>query len=540
MLLIGWSFIGSGLMAWHRRPANRFGGLMVAVGFAWFAAALGGSNSPVLFSIGQLIAPLWIGIFVHALLAFPTGRLESRAARLIVAVYYFDVIVLQLAWLMFADLQRSPSCASCPPNVFLLSDLPAVASVMLIVEQPIVGVLSLVGALMLLVQRWRKATVPLRRALAPVLISGGVCVLVLLLTILVEPFSYAAGRVVGWISGLAFAAVPLAFLAGLLRQRLARSAVGDLVVELSESATPPDLREALSRALRDPSLQIGYWLPDGNRYVDVEGKAFELPPEGSLASTVVQHAGQRVAVLVHDASLLDDPDLIRAACAAGGLALANARLQAELRASVNELRQSRSRIVEVGDTERRRLERNLHDGAQQRLLSVALGLRLVEARLAAHPAEAGLVASSRSELEQSLQDLREIAHGIHPAVLSDHGLAVALETVVARSPVPVRLSMEIDGRPPEPIEAAAYYLVCEALTNTARHAHASKATVHISCHDGWVRIEVADDGRGGADMANGSGLRGLADRVAALDGRFAVTSPAAGGTAISAEIPCAS
>ena len=540
VLLIGWSFIGSGLMAWHRRPANRFGGLMVAVGFAWFAAALGGSNSPVLFSIGQLIAPLWIGIFVHALLAFPTGRLESRAARLIVAVYYFDVIVLQLAWLMFADLQRSPSCASCPPNVFLLSDLPAVASVMLIVEQPIVGVLSLVGALVLLVQRWRNATVPLRRALAPVLISGGVCVLVLLLTILVEPFSYAAGRVVGWISGLAFAAVPLAFLAGLLRQRLARSAVGDLVVELSESATPPDLREALSRALRDPSLQIGYWLPDGNRYVDVEGKAFELPPEGSLASTVVQHAGQRVAVLVHDASLLDDPDLIRAACAAGGLALANARLQAELRASVNELRQSRSRIVEVGDTERRRLERNLHDGAQQRLLSVALGLRLVEARLAAHPAEAGLVASSRSELEQSLQDLREIAHGIHPAVLSDHGLAVALETVVARSPVPVRLSMEIDGRLPEPIEAAAYYLVCEALTNTARHAHASKATVHISCHDGWVRIEVADDGRGGADMANGSGLRGLADRVAALDGRFAVTSPAAGGTAISAEIPCAS
>ena len=411
---------------------------------------------------------------------------------------------------------------------------------MLIVEQPIVGVLCLVGALVLLAQRWRKATVPLRRALAPVLVSGGVCVLVLLLTILIEPFSYAAGRVIGWISGLAFTAVPLAFLAGLLRQRLDRSAVGDLVVELSESARPSDLREALSRALHDPSLQIGYWLPDGNRYVDVEGKAFELPLEGSLASTVVQHGGQRVAVLVHDASLLDDPDLIRAACAAGGLALANARLQAELRASVNELRQSRARIVEVGDTERRRLERNLHDGAQQRLLSVALGLRLVEARLAAHPVEADLVASSRSELEQSLQDLREIAHGIHPAVLSDHGLAVALETVVARSSVPVRLSMEVDGRLPEPIEAAAYYVVCEALTNTAKYAHASRATVHISCQDGRVRVEFTDDGRGGADMATGSGLRGLADRVAALDGRFVVTSPAGGGTAISAEIPCAS
>jgi signal transduction histidine kinase len=538
VLLIGWSFVGSGLVAWHRRRTNRFGALMVAVGFAWFAAALTASNSRVLFSIGLVIAPLWIGIFLHALLSFPTGRLESRAARLIVAVYYFDVIVLQLAWVMFANVQRSPDCASCPQNVFLLWDLPAVARAVLIVEQPILGVFCLLGALVLLVQRWRNATVPLRRALAPVLVSGGVCLLVLLFTILLEPFSYAAGRLVGWIGGIAFTAVPLAFLAGLLRQRLARSAVGDLVVELSETATPPDLREALSRALRDPSLRIGYWLPDSDRYVDVEGRVFELPTNGELVSTVVEHGGQRVAVLVHDASLLDDPGLIRAACAAGGLALANARLQAELRARVHELRQSQARIVEVGDAERRRLERNLHDGAQQRLLSVALGLRLVEARLANHTEEAELVAASRVELERSLQELREVAHGIHPAVLSDHGLEVALEAVVARSPVPVRLSVDLDGRLPEPIEAAAYYLVCEALTNTAKHAHASKITVQISRRDGQVLVEVADDGRGGADMAAGSGLRGLADRVAALDGRLVIDSDA-GGSAIRAEMPCA-
>ena len=511
---------------------------MVAVGFAWFAAALTASNSSILFSIGLVIAPLWIGIFLHALLSFPTGRLESRATRLIVVVYYLDVTVLQLAWVMFANVQRSPDCAGCPRNVFMLSDRPAIASTILIVEQPIVGVLSLVGAFVLLVQRWQRATVPLRRGLAPVLVSGSVCLLVLLLTILLEPFSYAAGRLVGWIGGLAFTAVPLAFLVGLLRQRLARSAVGDLVVELNETATPPDLRKALSRALRDPFLQIGYWLPDRNAYVDVEGGAFELPRDEEFASTVVEHGGQRVAVLVHDAALLDDPDLIRAACAAGGLALANARLQAELRARVNELRQSQARIVEVGDAERRRLERNLHDGAQQRLLSVALQLRLVEVRLASHPDEAELVATSRSELERSLQELREVAHGIHPAVLSDHGLAVALEAVVARSPVPVRLSMDLDGRLPEPIEAAAYYLVSEALTNTAKHAHASKITVQINCQDGQVWVEVADDGRGGADMAAGSGLRGLADRVAALDGQFVISSDA-GGSAIRAEIPCA-
>jgi signal transduction histidine kinase len=162
----------------------------------------------------------------------------------------------------------------------------------------------------------------------------------------------------------------------------------------------------------------------------------------------------------------------------------------------------------------------------------------VEARLATRPVEAQLIAGSRSELERSLQELREVAHGIHPAVLSDHGLAVALETVVARSPVPVRLVMDLDGRLPEPIEAAAYYLVCEALTNTAKHAYASRATVQISCHDGRVLVEVSDDGRGGADLENGSGLRGLADRVAALDGRFKVTSAARGGSAIRAEIPC--
>ncbi len=279
VLLIGWSFIGSGLVAWHRH-GNRFGALMVAVGFAWFAAALTTSNHPVLFSIGLVIAPLWIGLFVHALLSFPNGRLESRGARLLVAIYYVDVAVVQLAWVMFADVQRSPDCASCPQNVFLLSDRPAVASAILILEQPIVAVLALLGALVLLVRRWLNATVPLRRALGPVLISGGVCLLVLLLTVLLEPFSYAAGRLVGWLGGFAFTAVPLAFLAGLLRQRLARSAVGDLVVELSETATPPNLREALSRALRDPSLQIGYWLPDSDRYVDVDGQSFELPEPG--------------------------------------------------------------------------------------------------------------------------------------------------------------------------------------------------------------------------------------------------------------------
>lgn len=540
VLLIGWSFVGSGLVAWRQRPASHFGLLMMAVGFAWFAAALEASNHPVLFSAGLTIAPLWLGIFVHALLSFPTGRLETRIARVVTAVYYFDVIVLQLAWVMFANVQRSPGCHECPDNVFLLADMPTLATAIFIAEQPIVGVLSLSSALGLLVTRWRTATAPLRRVLAPVVVSGGICLLVLLLTILVEPFSYTAGQLVGWLGGVAFTAVPVAFLIGLLRQRLARASVGDLVVELGRTATLPDLRGALSRTLGDPSLQIAYWLPDSDSYVDVDGRPF-VPPQsgGALASTVVEYGGQRVALLIHDASLLEDPDRIRATCAAAGLALANARLQAELRASLDELRESRARIVEVGDAERRRLERNLHDGAQQRLLSVALGLRLVEAHLVAQPDEAKLVARWRLELEHSMQELREVAHGIHPAILSHHGLAVALEAVVARSAVPTRLSIDLDGRLPEAIEATVYYVVCEALTNTAKYAQASKATVHIWRRDELVLVEVADDGLGAVDITRGSGLRGLADRVAALDGRFVVTGRAGGGTVIRAEIACA-
>ena len=349
-----------------------------------------------------------------------------------------------------------------------MANRPRVANAVLLVQQPIIAVLLLVGGIGVMVHRWRVATPPLRRSLAPVYLSGAVCILILALTIGVAPFSPGLGAVVSWAGGVAFTAVPLAFLFGLLRQRLGQSAVGELVVELGATPAGPELQGALRRALRDPSLEVAYWLPDSGSYVDATGRPFVLPPEGArVATTTVEHGGQPVAALVHDPSLRDDPDLVRAVGAAAGLALSNARLQAELRARLEELRESRSRIVAAGDAERRRLERNLHDGAQQRLLSVALGLRLAQARLAAHPEEAELLARSRQELEQSLQELRELAHGLHPAVLSDHGLAVALEAVAARSPVPVKLFVDLDGRLPDTVEAAAYYLVAEALANVA-------------------------------------------------------------------------
>ena len=254
---------------------------------------------------------------------------------------------------------------------------------------------------------------------------------------------------------------------------------------------------------------------------------------------MVDRDGRRVAALVHDASLLDAPELLRAVTSAAGLALENERLHAELRAYVDDLRESRARIVEAGDAERRRLERNLHDGAQQRLVVMSLHLRLIESKLETDPEGAApLVVQVREELTEALEELRELARGIHPAILSDRGLRPALEAVAARSPVPVTLSTP-DERLPAPVEAAIYYVVSEALTNVAKYAQASSVTVEVARADGRAVLAIADDGIGGADLNRGSGLRGLADRVAALDGSLHVDSAPSGGTRIYADIPCA-
>ena len=246
-----------------------------------------------------------------------------------------------------------------------------------------------------------------------------------------------------------------------------------------------------------------------------------------------------MAVLLHDPALEDESELLSAVTAAAGLGLENGRLHAELRAHVVELSASRARIIDVGQKERQRLERNLHDGAQQRLIALSLELSLLEQELGDGDGAGKRLARAREEIATSLGELREVARGIHPAVVSGHGLAVALEQLTARAPIPVRLRIVVDERLPEPVEVAAYYLVSESLANVAKHAGASSATVEVSRSDGHVVVEIVDDGVGGADSERGSGLRGLADRVESLDGRLRVWSPAGGGTRLRAEIPCA-
>ena len=288
------------------------------------------------------------------------------------------------------------------------------------------------------------------------------------------------------------------------------------------------MRDSLARALRDPSLQLAYWLPDFGVYADPDGRPVELPDLEGRATTLIDRDGAHIAALIHDPALEDEPELLDGVQAAAGIALENGRLHAELRARLDELRGSRVRLVEAAQHERQLLERNLHDGAQQRLIALALDLSLLEERIEGDSEIKAGIDQARRGIAASLAELREISRGLHPAVVSGHGLAVALEQLAARAPVPLELKVEVEGRLPEPLEVAAYYVVSESLANVAKHAQAKAARVEVVQERGELVLEIVDDGIGGADSERGSGLRGLADRVEALNGRLRVWSPRGG------------
>jgi signal transduction histidine kinase len=282
-----------------------------------------------------------------------------------------------------------------------------------------------------------------------------------------------------------------------------------------------------------------YWLPQYGSWADQDGNPATLPePDSGRRVTLVKQNGEQVAALVYDATLGEEPELVEAVSAAAGIALENGRLEAELRARLQELHGSRTRVVEAQQNERRRLERNLHDGAQQRLVALALELGMLAEQADGDPATQTRLKRARSEVAQSLDELRDIARGLHPAVVSGHGLAVALESLVAATPLEVHLQTDGLPRLPEPLEVAAYYVVSESLTNAAKHAQASRVTVDVGVTDGTLIVEIVDDGIGGADSEGGTGLRGLADRVEALNGNLRIWSAAHQGTRVRAELPC--
>jgi len=528
--LSGLSFAACGLVAWRRRPDSAVGRLLTITGFGVLVPEIVTQvDSPLAFTLVLLFGELWIVLYATLILSFATGgRLASRFDMVIVEAYFLGLFVMQFALLLFLPDER---------NLLLVWPHADVANVLNKLQFGVLAVAAL-AVVVVIAYRWQAASRPRRRALLPSL-AGCLSALLYaanLITLIAGSPSVALVTVLN----AALLTVPAALLWGLLRSRLARAGLPDLFRELG-TLRGPRLEAGLAEALGDPELVLAFRVPGERSYIDGAGQPVAPPaPGGDRMAAAIERDDRELGMLVYDASLEDDPELVGAVAATAAIALDDARLQAESEGRLAELRASRERLVAAGDAERRRLERNLHDGAQQRLVSVALQLRMIQSRIHTDPALAERLATSASdELSQSLEELRELARGIHPAVLN-HGLKAALESLASRAPVAAAVYFDAPRRLPAPVELAAYFVACEALANVAKYAGATRASVSVSLRDGVLVVAIADDGVGGADESAGTGLQGLADRVSALDGTLRILSPAGAGTVVTAELPCAS
>jgi len=482
-LATGWTLIACGLVAWARRPESHSGPLLAATGFAWFAANFASDQALYLHR----------GPLVQLVLSYPYGRLERRLDRFAVAIGYGAALV--------------PAVWSSEVATFALSAL------FIMVAGH--GYVRALGR-----ERRTRLAALAATAFVSAVMAGTAAAR------LAWPTPELADATL-LVYEAALCALAVALLSGLLLEPWARTKVADLVVDLGQ-ADSGTLRDALAQALGDPTVEIGYRLDRG--YVDSEGRPVVLPAEGSNRKiTRVGQDGMAIAVLVHDAAVLDDPGLSDALAKAARLAAANARLQAEVRTQLHQLAESRRRLLQAGDEERRRLERRLHETVERRL--TALAERLAEA-------EGGDAQLSRvrQQLDRALAELRDLAAGLHPGDVEQGGLCAGLASLAARSPVPVNLRVT-QVSVPEELERAIYFVCSEALANVIKYADASSVVISIAERAERLHVEITDDGVGGAALGGGSGLSGLADRVAALGGTFQLDSPSGDGTRVSVELP---
>src|SRR5215472_14651775 len=518
-LLVGWSFIGSGLLTWQPRPGNLLGPVLVLTGFAWFASMLPDSHNPVLFTIGATVAPLYYVGIVYLVVSFPSGRLHGPVDHMLVAGTFVLTTVVQVAFLFFAD-SRKFFCRTCPANLLEVTREDAVTTGLLLFQRIGVVALALTG-LGLMLRRWRRASRPRRRAVMPVAVAGGLATALILATFLASALGVTSGIPFNVVLFYATAAVSVAVLVVFLQRRMAQGAVAGLVVELGQPGQAAGLRAALSRALGDPSLTLAYW-------------------GAARVSTVIERDGQPVAALIHDPALRHNPGLVDSVCAAAGLTLDNERLQAELRARLVELQASRARLVTAADEARRRIERDLHDGAQQQLVALRISLGLARQLVTGSPAEAAdLIVQTEGQAAAALEELRELARGIYPPLLADLGLGAALEAQARKAALPVTVEAPGSGRFPQEIEAAVYFSVLEALQNVAKYAHASAAQVTLGRDGPHLVFTVTDDGQGfdQATTPMGTGVQGMSDRLSALGGTLEITSAPGRGTRVTGRVP---
>jgi signal transduction histidine kinase len=529
-LVAGWSLVGAGLAAWSRRPSSRFGPLLVASGLVWFLAGWDnpGIGVTLAFTAGLLFQGACPALVGHAALVYPDGWLRSRVERVAVTIAYGGaVLALGILPALFFD-PAVMGCGQCPANL-----LGAVDSAEAFRALSRTGVwLGLAWTLLLAaLASWRlfRSTAARRRVTAPVLVPT-----VVYLMLVAWDFQHALDR--GFLSNdavdrrlwLGQAAALVALAVGVawewVRGRRTRSALARLVVELAASPPPGGLGAILADTLDDSSLQLLYPLPDSRR-IDARGRPAQ--PRQEQTVTPLVRGGRTVALLAHRPGLLDDPGLVVEIAATARLALENERLQAQVRAQLEDLRASRTRIVEQSDAERRRLERNLHDGAQQRLVSLTLSLRL--ARLGCETeTDAAALEQAEAELRQALAELRGLAHGLYPAALTEEGLGAALEALAEQTSSPLALGPLPGERFDPKVEAAAYFVVAEIL----KRSSPGRATVDAARADGRLMLKIVTDQQPPQELTD------LEDRVGALDGRLLVEHSLRGGTRIRAELPC--
>ena len=548
VIIVGWS---SAALYWLvRRPGNRLGLAFVALALASVVMSLQGASDPLLHSIGVFGDFPSFVLAYYVIFAFPEGRLGATPERLLLAGWALSFCTSFFPSLFFSPVVSGggpiAGCNdACPTNAFMIADRPTIADGLGSNGSYLTLALG-VGTIALLSYRMATATRPRRRALIPVYVPA------MMLTAAVLTFHGIVGdrldldpstiSDVGWFLSVGRAFLPYGFVLSIVVSTFfAATALKRIVSRLVESPSAAELRTTLADALDDPSLELGFRLEQAGGFVDSRGEPLPSTLAAGQSSTPVTRNGETVAVIRHDAALDTDPELVAAAAQALLLAIENGRLTVELESTNTELRATRARMVATGDAERRRIERDLHDGAQQHL--VALSMRVGLARELADPEVAQRLDDVGKELDEILEELRDLAHGLYPPLLRESGLRAALASAVRRSASPAKLEAAAIGRYSEEVEAAVYFCCLESLQNVDKHAGlGATAVIRLWERDGRLSFEIVDTGVGyDVESARhaGQGLANMSDRIAALAGTLVVESTRGRGTTVRANIPVA-
>lgn len=535
--LVGFADVAVGAIAWDRRPHNHTGALLCLSGYLVCAAALDNTPSDTLHTLGYLVSVTPIAALLHLMMAFPSGRLRGRLDRALVTTGYLLCVLLQVPRYLFGETTTLPG--------LLVADRPDLTHAARVV-QAVTGSAVLLVAVTIMVARLRRTdrVSRERRALGAVYLYGYAGILFFPFSAnFLRPLLHLTPIAVFLLQITMLAGVPFVFLAALLRGGYVRTGqLADLRSWLGHNldAGVP-LRDALADTLGDPSLQLLFRGPSDGRLLDPSGREVAEPVVSDGRAVVeTRGRGDRGAVIVYDRSMIADAAVVEAVGDLVGLSLDRELLTAQLLASRAAVERSRARIVEVSDQERRRIARDLHDLLQSRLVLAALHAGRLAATDASSPDTRRAALQLRVELEDTAAGLRQLVHGVMPALLVERGLLAAAEELADRSPVPVRVDLDDSGLPiPTAVATTAYFILAEAVSNTVKHAHAATIAIRIARVGDALQLDVTDDGVGGA-VPSGSGLRGLVDRVEALRGRLTVDSRPGCGTRVEVELPCGS